>query len=88
MPKRKTEKTRVLFRLDKGEVVAVFPDNHENRPWGGSMSCYARMGQHSTCSRAWLRGTKPASAHQAAALKKELTKIGYKLQVVKRASSR
>lgn len=85
MPKKNEPKTRVVFRVFKGEVTAVFPDMEEGR---GDLTCYAHVGQHSRCSRAWIRDTKLATAKQAAPLKRELTKVGYNLKVVKRVSRR
>jgi hypothetical protein len=75
--------TPVIFRKDAFGVIAVFPsmpgcDEYE-------MTCYARIGQHSSCSSAWYRTTKPACASEFADLLKELKQIGYDdLKIVKR----
>lgn len=63
--------TRVVFRKDKGEIVAVFPDDE------GDMGCYAHVGQHSICSRGWYRTTRPAAEEEYADLKRELESAPY-----------
>lgn len=58
----------VLFRADRcgknPEVCAVFPleawDNRSN------FTCYAHVGQHGSCSREWVRGTRPATQAEEA----------------------
>lgn len=78
----KTEKTKVVFRIDGAEVVAVFP---EDTTLSGKIACYAHAGQHFNCSYEWyLKKTKPASQDQYEGLKKELEQIGYVLQIRKR----
>jgi len=75
-------KTKVIFRIDGDEVVAVFP---EDTTQSGSLGCYAHVGQHSNCTYGWyLTKTKPASPDQYEGLKKELEQIGYVLHVQKR----
>ena len=69
--------TDVVFRIDNtGEVTAVFSD----------LTCYAHVGQHATCTRQWLRNTKPATEAQYADLKRELESApySYSLRVCKR----
>lgn len=71
------ETVRVIFRADKrgphkGEVTAVFPDLESNP---GMMVCYARVGQHSECSRDWYWGTRRAYKAEYAALLDELRSI-------------
>ena len=85
--KQDTEFTPVLFRADKkdGEVTAVFPtlvaSTHDE-----SMMCYAHVGQHSGCSRQWVRrNTRPATFEEYRDLKAELegAPYGYRLMVRK-----
>jgi hypothetical protein len=71
--------TPVLFRADrhgphKGEVTAVFP-TIPGSP--GVMTCYAHIGQHSSCSLAWHRTTRAATPAEYTSLKRELESIGY-----------
>lgn len=63
----------VLFRRDRGEVVAVFPTLPADH--GGSLTCYAHVGQHGSCDRGWLRDTRRATAAEAAPLLAELRRI-------------
>ena len=66
------EEIPVLFRKDKsGEITAVFPTipaTNFNNDW----TCYAHVGQHSSCQRAWVAQTKNASADEYASLLSEL----------------
>lgn len=73
----RSEKLPVIFRKQrqadhKGEVVAVFPtlvEQHNMR------TCYAHIGGHSACSRAWLLSTDLATPEEYAPLFKELQKV-------------
>jgi len=71
----------VIFRKDKignnspiyneHEIVAVFPtEQGTNDP--STMSCYAHIGQHSSCSIGWYQRTKPAKPEEYASLLSEL----------------
>lgn len=73
----------VLFRVEgrKGDVVAVFPTLAERR---GVVTCYAHIGQHGTCDRAWYVTTRAAKPDEYRALKSELEAIGYELRVIQR----
>lgn len=79
---------RVIFRIDRrrtdAEVTAVF-DDREEFP---SLTCYAHMGQHGTCSRDWAFGSTQRAATPAeyAPLLAELTTRGYDVTVGKRLS--
>lgn len=79
--------TRVLFRAEiggahAGDVTAVFPDLPCPR---NTLTCYAHIGQHSACSRAWIReSTRPATPQEYAPLKRELESLGYELRVIGR----
>jgi len=68
--------TPVLFRMDDGQVVAVFPDV----PGTGdpnTMACFSHVGQHSSCTQEWLQTTTPAWSSDYAALKAELESPPY-----------
>ena len=81
------ETVMVLFRVDrcgefKGSVTAVFPEM-EGSP--GLMTCYAHVGQHSSCSLGWMRDkTRPEYKDLAS----ELRRIGYDLVIKQRRPSR
>ena len=72
----KQNKTRVMFKDFKGDVIALFPDEVAD-PHGNIMS-YMHIGQHGAASPALkhLRNAKDYSA-----LKRELVSIGYELEV-------
>jgi len=78
-----SNKTRVVFRRFRGEVIALFPDID-----GGFGYClsYARIGQHDAASRTLTRVSRPVDVSEpdAAALMRELTARGYNLHVIKR----
>jgi hypothetical protein len=82
-----TEKTKVLFRMDKrGEhkqVTAVFPDMPEHKV--NIFTCYAHIGQHGQAHWDWVReDTRPATPEEYAPLKRELEQIGYNLEILPR----
>ena len=85
------EEVMVLFRVDrygdfKGDVTAVFPEL-EASP--GMMTCYAHIGQHSSCSLGWYREkTRPAKPEEYKDLASELRRIGYDLKIRQRRPSR
>lgn len=71
------EKLPVIFRKQrqadhKGEIVAVFPTLVERN---NMRTCYAHMGQHSACSRAWLLSTDLATPEEYAPLLRELRQV-------------
>jgi len=69
----------VLFRAEKsgdfkGDVTAVFPTlPGTNDPW--TMTCYAHVGQHGTCSKDWYWTTRAAKPAEYAPLLAELKRI-------------
>jgi len=65
--------TKVKFVIFKSELLALFPDLHEEN---NSVSCYARLGQHGIADRSLLR-YKAATKEEYADLLKELVAIGY-----------
>ena len=80
-----TDETPVLFRFDHGEVTAIFPTiPGTNDP--ATMTCYAHIGQHGSCSVGWIRTTRPATEAEYADLKAELetAPFGYRLKVCRR----
>jgi hypothetical protein len=93
-----TEKTNVEFyvatyeanELDEQpykEVIAVFVDEEENNRYGDNdkhFSCYAHLGQHSTCSLSFLAKNcrKINKKEEYQDLKTELESIGYNLNIV------
>jgi aspartate carbamoyltransferase catalytic subunit len=79
-----TPKTKVVFRIHQGEVLALFPYEPGTRDsW--TCSCYAHMGQHSTASVSCVMNhSTPAKPEQYADLEKELIEIGYDLVILKR----
>lgn len=74
--------TVVLFRRDEdGEITAVMPFDAGSP---GMMTCYAHIGQHSSCHIDWVKETFPASEEEYSALKAELTSapFNYKFLVL------
>jgi hypothetical protein len=84
MDMHETETVPVLFRKGSdGDITAVFPTIPHDYT-GNLMTCYAHIGQHSACSRGWLRSTRPATADEYQFLFRELRSIGYSMRVVKK----
>jgi hypothetical protein len=82
------EKTKVVFRVFKGEVTAVFPEEPAVafQPW--TCLCYSHVGQHSSCELQYLiYASKAATPEQYADLRRELESIGYVLDIKRRVSS-
>jgi hypothetical protein len=78
--------THVLFRVFKREVTAVFPCDPATLT-GDTMTCYAHIGQHGSCSFGWYsERTRAATPAEYADLKRELESApyGYRLKVYKR----
>lgn len=69
----------VIFRADKagdfkGDITAVFPTlPGTSEPY--SATCYAHVGQHGTCRRAWYNTTRAAMPDEFADLLRELRGI-------------
>lgn len=78
-----TEKTRVILRRFCGEVIALFPDIDAGR---GLCMSYMHIGQHCGASRSLSRVSRPVdlSEPDTAALVRELTSLGYDLQIIQR----
>lgn len=80
-------KTRVLFRMFKGEVLALFPAIAATvgKPW--LCQSYAHMGQHSGADLAGvMRSSRPAWPSEYHELHRELLRIGYKLTIAHRTT--
>lgn len=76
------QKTKVIFRkfVDNDEVIAFFPElpgSYDPR----TCLTYLRVGQHGS-GIADVSGTLKASEKEYSSLLKELTKIGYDLEIV------
>lgn len=86
----------VLFRADRTqrggagdriEITAVFP-TLPGTDDPDTMTCYAHIGQHSTCSVGWYREkTRPAKPEEYESLARELQSLGYRLDVRERLTS-
>ena len=83
-----TEQTKVIFRVDerdKGfEVLAVFPEMAGDMNPYRTCTCYAHIGQHSSCDVFVVDWTRPAKPEEYEDLKQELESLGYNLKIVKR----
>jgi hypothetical protein len=82
--------TLVIFRRwkDSGDIIALFPaipaDAH-----GWYCEAYERIGQHGGADyHGVIAATRPVTLEEAAPLAEELTRIGYRLVPIKRASRR
>ena len=75
----KPEILPVLFRMGRGECVAVFPTldgrGDPNRDGTSLVTCYAHIGQHGEASRGWYRTARPATPEEIAPLLRELQGI-------------
>ena len=78
-------KTKVIFKLMGGQVVALFPElAGDNNPYRTCLS-YQTIGQHGAASTE-LSSLKAATPYQYASLKVELEQLGYDLLIVKKFS--
>ncbi len=82
-----TEKTKVIFRQWKigCEIIALFPEIATDTI-GYNCQSYIHVGQHGAASPNIITDTKPANLEDGAVkrLIKELTDIGYNLEIIKR----
>ncbi len=70
------ENLDVIFRAERRklyDVTAVFPTEPGTDAY--NMSCYAHIGQHSTCSPGWYNTTRAAKPAEYADLLAELHSI-------------
>ena len=79
--KRKpTPKDKVIFRKFDDEIIALFPEDKAD--YHGNVTSYSQIGQHSAADYNYvMQKSKKATSKEYADLKKELTSIGYKLDV-------
>ena len=75
----KPNKTRVSFKVFKGEIIALFQDEIAD-PHGNIMS-YQHIGQHGVASPS-LKHCRNAHPSDYLALRRELESIGYNLEVL------
>ena len=82
------EKTLVIFRRwrDGGTIIALFPEIPSDIH-GWLCEAYEPIGQHGGADyHGVIAATKPVEPGDVADLADELTRIGYKLKPIKRAS--
>jgi len=83
----KVEKTKVIFRqfIIGGEIIALFPEICGDIT-GYLCSSYMKCGQHGAASPNIVGDTIPAKLEDGACKKliKELTDLGYNLEIIKR----
>lgn len=90
-----TERLPVLFRVIRGELLAIFPTLPHDYE-GQFYTCYAHVGQHGACSKSFTSAGRLAKPEEYADLLSELRGIYehkfsgddeiYPLYVVKRTS--
>ena len=81
-------KTKVIFRkFNTGEVIALFPSLAGTNDVRTCMS-YLHIGQHGSASIDLGRNLKLALPFEYAPLLAELHRIGYDLEVAKRATAK
>jgi hypothetical protein len=79
--KKSPPKDKVVFRVfkDDGGVIALFPEHDEGR---GKVSSYMQLGQHSGADYSGVVSiTRKATPQEYSDIKKELTSIGYNLDI-------
>jgi predicted nucleotidyltransferase len=81
--KKDIEKTKTIFKILNGEVIAIFPEvPGTNDPY--TCGSYMHNGQHSSCDLNYvIRRSKLAKPEEYADLKNELEYIGYNIEVIK-----
>lgn len=81
-----TVKTKVIFRKyqDNGDIIAIFPEEiGTNSPY--HCNSYMTIGQHSACDPVGtIEITKSAKESEYKDLARELTNLGYNLQIITR----
>jgi hypothetical protein len=78
-------KTKVIFKLMGGAVIALFPElAGDNNPYKTCLS-YCHLGQHGAAS-VELSSLKAAKPKEYYPLQKELESLGYDLWIVTRFS--
>lgn len=81
------EKTKVIFRVLEGDVIALFPELPGNyKPH--TCDSYMHVGQHSSADiNGLINSTRLATLLEYADLAAELTGIGYNLEIRVRESN-
>lgn len=82
------ERTSVVFRRwrETNDLIALFPAEPSDMSGWYCLS-YERSGQHAGADyHGVIQATRPATDEEAASLAQELTRIGYRLKPIKRAS--
>ncbi len=82
------ETTLVVFRRwrDSGDIIALFPEVPSDIH-GYFCEAYEHVGQHGGADyHGVVQATRPATDVEAAPLAEALTRIGYRLKPIKRAS--
>lgn len=83
-----SEATLVVFRRwrDNGDIIALFPTIPSDAQ-GWLCEAYEHIGQHGGADyHGVIAATRPVTPEDAAPLAEELTRIGYRLQSIQRAS--
>jgi len=84
------ERTLVVFRRwrDTSDLIALFPAQPADFK-GWFVDSYMHVGQHAAADyHVVVQATMPVTVEEAADLRRELERIGYRLKVIKRASQR
>jgi hypothetical protein len=84
------QETLVIFRRWRvtGDIIALFPELPSESE-GRFCDAYEHVGQHGGADyHGVVRATRPVSVDDAGDLIAELTRIGYRLKPIKRASQR
>ena len=82
------QETLVIFRRwrDTGDIIALFPE-HPSDYQGCFCDAYEHVGQHGGADyHGVVQATKPVTVDDAKDLLEELTRIGYTLKPIRRAS--
>lgn len=86
----KTQHTLVIFRRwrNTGDIIALFPELPSDLE-GRFCDAYEHVGQHGGADYyGVVQATRPVTDEDANDLIAELTRIGYRLKPIKRASQR
>lgn len=78
--------TKVIFRMMRGEIIALFPaDAGNSNP--STCSSYMHIGQHGAADPALVvEYSRLATRKEYAPLATELSRIGYRLRIATRCS--
>lgn len=80
---------KMIFKKDtknNNEIIAFMP--YEFCNWQGQFTCYAHIGQHSSCDYGYYLQCKPATYQEYKPLLEELKSIGYDIQVINRINGK